>query len=136
MCQTELISQSIVRISKRSFAHQLAVLAPHAKESKGNLTRLNNQLDTLYELLYESYPSMTETDYRIISPYLSILIATLKELFHTYQKFNDTYLEKGKEQLRRNISAIEEIDLDIRNFKINLKKNPKYQQVMNALKTL
>ena len=51
MCQTEIISQSITRLSKRTFARRLDVLSPQVIEHKGTLTRLNNELDDLYDLL-------------------------------------------------------------------------------------
>ena len=50
MCQTEIISQSITRLSKRTFARRLDVLSPQVIEHKGTLTRLNNELDDLYDL--------------------------------------------------------------------------------------
>lgn len=136
MCQTELISKSIVRISKRSFAHRLDMLDPNMIEHKGALTRLNNQLDSLYDLLYGSYPTMTEFDYQIIAPYLSVLLQTLNELSEAYNKFDNLWLKEGKERLQMNISAIEEIDHDIRNFKINLRKNPRYTAIVTMAKSL
>lgn len=136
MCQTELISKSIVRISKRSFAHRLDMLDPNMIEHKGALTRLNNQLDSLYDLLYGSYPTMTEFDYQIIAPYLSVLLQTLNGLSEAYNKFDNLWLKEGKERLQMNISAIEEIDHDIRNFKINLRKNPRYTAIVTMAKSL
>lgn len=136
MCQTELISKSIVRISKRSFAHRLDMLDPNMIEHKGALTRLNNQLDSLYDLLYNSYPTMTEADYQIIAPYLSVLLQTLNGLSEAYSKFDNLWLKDGKARLQMNISAIEEIDHDIRNFKINLKRNPRYTAIVTMAKSL
>ena len=136
MCQTELISKSIVRISKRSFAHRLDMLDPNMIEHKGALTRLNNQLDSLYDLLYGSYPTMTESDYQIIAPYLSVLLQTLNGLSEAYNKFDNLWLKEGKERLQMNISAIEEIDHDIRNFKINLRNSPRYIAIVTMAKSL
>ena len=68
MCQTALISNSIARLSKRSFAHQLNALQPVPTEDKRALSRLNSDLDNFYEELYEAYHTVTEEDYKVIGP--------------------------------------------------------------------
>ena len=137
MCQTEIISQSITRLSKRTFARRLDVLSSQVIEHKGTLTRLNNELDDLYDLLYDSYAEMTETEYHTLSPYLSILISTLKDLYTAY-KHTDNYktVVENVERLRMNIIAIEEIEHDIRYFKIALPKNPRYNEIVSKTKCL
>lgn len=137
MCETEQISRSIVRLSKRTFDYRLKAVSSQKMEQKGVLTRLNNQLDSLYDTLYEAYPEMSEADYRFLSPYLSILIDTLKKLYSAYQKLDTTsWMKEANERLSMNISAIEEIEHDIRNFKINLHQNPRYQKVIDLAKRL
>lgn len=51
MCQTAVISDNMVRLSKRTYKHRLEVLSPDMY-SIGQLARLNRDLDKLYELLY------------------------------------------------------------------------------------
>lgn len=137
MCQTEIISQSITRLSKRTFARRLDVLSPQVIEHKGTLTRLNNELDDLYDLLYDSYAEMTEAEYHTLSPYLSILISTLKDLCTAYKRTNYyKTIAESVERLRMNIVAIEEIEHDIRYFKIALPKNPRYHEIVSKTKCL
>lgn len=137
MCQTECISRSIVSLSKRSFARRLKVLSPLLKGDNGILTKLNNDLDDLYELLYENYPSITENDYRQFGSYLTVLIETLKGLHSAYHKSKfHAQLKDNNDRLRMNISAIEEIDHDIRCFKIKLRSNPRYEEVLNKAKSI
>lgn len=137
MCQTMLISESIVSLSKRSFARRLRAFSARVTAEKGMLTRLNNQLDDLYELLYDSYPSMTADDYDSFKGNLQILIDTLKGLCHDYERsaYRDV-LADSLSRLRSNRVAIEEIDNDIRNFKIRLPRNPRYAEVMAIAKSL
>lgn len=137
MCQTELISKSIIRLSKRSFANRLDILSPEVMERKRMFVKLNSQLNRLYEQLYDSYQEITEKDYEVFAPYLSVLIETLKELETTCKQSRyKVQLADCLVNLRMNIVAIEEIDYDIRHFKINIKKNPQYSRVMNRIKSL
>lgn len=137
MCQTEVISKSIVHLSKKSFAQRLNVLSPQVTIHKGILTRLNNQLDELYDMLYDCYPEITEADYKVLNPYLQLLLRTLKELHEAYKKLSlDEGMKVANKHLEMNISAIEEIDHDIRNFKINIYQNPRYHEVVLRAKNL
>lgn len=137
MCQTEVISKSIVYLSKKSFAQRLNILSPQVTIQKGILTRLNNQLDELYDMLYGCYPEITEADYKFLNPYLSVLIRTLKELHEAYKKYTlDEGIKMANERLKMNISAIEEINHDIRDFKINIYQNPRYHEVVLRAKNL
>lgn len=137
MCQTILISDSIVSLSKRSFSRRLRTVSSHVAAEKGVLTRLNNQLDELYELLYSNYPSMTVSDYECFKGHLSILIETLKALYCDYQhsSYKDM-LSVYIENLCSNIQALEEIDNDIRNYKVRLPLNPRYAEVIGKAKML
>lgn len=137
MCQTMLISDSIVSLSKRSFARRLRAVSARVTAEKSMLTRLNNQLDDLYELLYDNYPSMTAGDYDSFKEYLHILLDTLQGLCEDYQR--SPYRESLADSIARlcsNRMAIEEIDNDIRNFKIRLPHNPRYAEVMAIVKSL
>lgn len=137
MCQTMLLSDSIVSLSKRTFARRLRMASSRMTVEKGMLTKLNNQLDGLYEKLYDNYPSMTEADYYVFRDYLYILIETLKGLYKAYQRLEyGSLLKEYTDRLLENISAIEEMDADIRNFKINLPKNSRYSSIMNQAKTM
>ena len=137
MCQTMLISESIVSLSKRSFARRLRAVSAHVTAEKSMLTRLNNQLDSLYELLYDNYPSMTADDYNSFKEYLHILLETIQGLCEDYERsLYREALADSLARLRSNRIAIEEIDNDIRNFKIRLPRNPRYAEVMDMAKSL
>ena len=71
MCQTVCISESIVSLSKRSFTRRLKIASSRMVAEKGMLARLNNQLDELYELLYDNFTSMSVSDYKQFAPQLA-----------------------------------------------------------------
>jgi len=134
MCQTEIISNSIVKLSKRSFAYQLNALAPVPSHYKRLLSRLNYDLDTFYDELYEAYHTVTEEDYKIIGPYLQVLIKTLNELHDVCKKMPSSCgLASQTEKLEDNISAITEVNNDIVNFKIRLPKDPEMKDIMQRV---
>jgi hypothetical protein len=132
-----LISNSIVSLSKRSFARRLRTASYRVAVEKSALTRLNNQLDELYELLYDNYSSMTASDYDSFKDNLHILLDTLKGLCQDYERsaYRDA-LADSLSRLRSNRVALEEIDNDICNFKIRLPRNPRYGEVMALAKSL
>ena len=45
------------------------------------LTRLNRELDRLYELIYEAWDTITEQDYVVFGGQLSLLVSTVKLLY-------------------------------------------------------
>lgn len=137
MCQTMCISESIVSLSKRSFTRRLRIASSRMAAEKGMLARLNNQLDELYELLYDNFTSMTASDYKLFAPQLIVLIDTLKSLHKDY--LHSSYkipLSDSINRLLDNISAIEEIKQDIQYFKVNLPHNPRYSEIMVQAKAL
>ena len=134
---TEYISHSIIRLSKRSFARRVDICVPQISAHKRSLTILNNQLDQLYEELYNVYPSVTKDDYGQFSYQLGLLIETLKGLYTSYclESFYPQIKERC-ERLRMNISAIEEIDCDFKHFKVGIFQNPRYQSIISATRSL
>ena len=134
MCQTATISSSIVRLSKRSFAQQLNAMQPTTFEGKRSLARLNNDLDNLYDDLYEAYHTVTEDDYKVIGPYLRVLIRTLNDLHTACKKAPSSMgLRPQTERLAGNISAICEINNDIVRYKIQLPKDPEMKTIMQRV---
>lgn len=134
MCQTAAISSSIVRLSKRSFAQQLNAMQPIPLDCKRSLARLNNDLDSLYDDLYEAYHTVTENDYKVIGPYLRILIRTLNDLHSACKKApSSVELRPQTERLASNISAISEVNNDIVRYKIRLPKDPEMKAIMQRV---
>lgn len=137
MCQTVCISESIVSLSKRSFTRRLKIASSRMVAEKGMLARLNNQLDELYELLYDNFTSMSASDYKQFAPQLAVLIETLKSLHRDYLHSSYKYaLSDSINRLQGNISAIEEIRQDILHFKVNLLRNPRYSGIITQAKAL
>ena len=118
MCQTALISRSIVRISARSFEQNLEAVSG-ASVTLNKLIRLNNALDRLYETIYEQFNDITPDDYKIIEPQLLLLLNTLKGLCNTYKKMRTAgrYSEEIS-KLGMNYSALYELNHDIKNFRV------------------
>ena len=129
MCQTALLSKSIVRISARSFEHNLeAVSGLYVTHNK--LTRLNNALDRLYDTIYDQFNDITPDDYRIIGPQLLLLLNTLKGLTNTYKKMHTSgRLSEEVTKLGRNYSALYELNHDIKTFRVK-KTSPELSSLL------
>lgn len=122
MCQTALISHSIVNISTRSLKQSLLV-ASGEQFTKARLAGLNRSLDAFYELLYDQYNSITRKDYKVIGPQMKILLEVLKKLYDICHKMTSpcSNLALEVDRLGRNYSAIYEINSDIKHFRIPAK---------------
>ncbi|MDE5848665.1 MAG: hypothetical protein K2H38_00800 [Muribaculaceae bacterium] len=139
MCQTALISRSIVRISARSFEQSLeAVSGSYVTHNK--LLRLNNALDRLYDTVYDQFNDITPDDYKIIEPQLLLLLNTLKGLSNAYKKIHVSEKLSGEiDRLGRNYSALYELNNDIKNFrvkKISPELSSMLQKAEEAMKML
>lgn len=123
MCQTSLISRNIARASTRSFEQNLEVVSGIGVTDT-KLKRLNNALDAIYELIYSQFNEIDSEDYRIIGPQLGLLLNTLKGLCSTYKKIRTAgNLTQEVAALRRNYSALYELNSDIKHFRIKQKRN-------------
>lgn len=123
MCQTALISENMVRMSKRTYNHRLEVVSQNGYRVS-QLSRLNRDLDNLYELLYAQWRTVTEEDYKVFGGQFKLLLETIKGLYDTCRK---TLKEKPlKEEIRKlgmNYSALYEVNSDIVNFNIKAPRN-------------
>lgn len=79
MCQTEVISNTVVRLGRRSYTHRMEVARPNSYGS-AQLARLYRGLDDLYELIYEDWRNITEADYAVFGGQLVILVKTVKTI--------------------------------------------------------
>lgn len=124
MCQTAVISRNINRASNRSFAQNLeAVSGKGIALSK--LKRLNNTLDDLYELIYSQFNDIDPEEYNIIGPQFKLLLTTLKSLISTCKSIRPLgVLADEVTELGRNYSALYELNSDIKQFRINTKRDP------------
>lgn len=118
MQQTASISKSIVRISARSFEHNVEAVSGSGI-THNKLIRLNNALDKLYDAIYKQFNVITSEDYKLIEPQLMLLLNTLRGLNKTYKRLRISKpVSDEVAALGRNYSAIYELNSDIKNFRI------------------
>lgn len=133
MCQTETITQNIVRLSKRTYSHRLEIVMPNAYHVS-QLARLNRELDRLYEIIYDDWQNISEEDYKVFGAQLSILLQTIKQLYNTCKEQpKEMGLKEETEKLGMNYSALFELNSDIVSFCINMPKNQEMKQLMERL---
>lgn len=126
-----VISSKIVRIGTRSYRQNLESMGNNYI-SLLNLTMLNNDLNNLYEIIYDQIPTIKPEDYRIFGGQLQELIKTIKALYQTCKKAPLSLgIDKETETLGRNYSALYELDRDIRNFKLTPVKDESFSQLLH-----
>ena len=128
MCQTQVISNHIGRIGRRSFDRRMRIVSPLYVERRGEIARLLNEVDALSERLHEEFPSITEEDYRMFGPELKIVIATLKSLLK--ESLTRHELKPYNERMREQIMDLEELDHDIREFRVEAPKDEGLQKTL------
>lgn len=140
MCQTALISQNIVRLGTRSYRHRLEALAPNEYRVE-TLRKLNHDLDSFYDFLYAQCNSITEMDYHIFGEQLNSMLVTLKMLYQTCKRMpKENGMSNEAEKLKKNYSALYELNEDIKNYRINALKDAEWTSLLSdagsALKML
>ena len=133
MCQTEAITQNVVRLSNRSVSHRLEIVMPNTYHAS-QLARLNRELDQLYDMIYDDWQSISEEDYKVFGAQLSILLQTIKQLYNTCKEQpKENGLQEETKRLGMNYSALFELNSDIVNFCIKMPKNQEMKQLMKRL---
>lgn len=131
MCQTAFISQSIVKLGTRSYKHSLEALAPN-EYSVGQLRRLNRDLDAFYEFLYSQCNTVTESDYRVFGKQLTSMLSILKVLYVSCRQMPKKYgVSEEAEKLKRNYSALYELNGDIKNYRIKASKDAEWAALLS-----
>ena len=128
MCQTQVISNHIGRIGRRSFDRRMRIVSPLYVERRGEIARLLNEVDALSERLHDDFPTITEADYKIFGPELKVVIGTLKSLLK--ESLTRHELKAYNERMRNQIVDLEELDHDIREFRIKALKNEGLQKTL------
>ena len=134
MCQTAMISQHIGRIGRRSFDRRIRLASPMYMERRGELARLLNDVDRLSNLLHDEFPTITAEDYRMFGSELKIAISTLKALRR--ESLHRRELSPYNERMRQQIADLEELDHDIRAFRVHAPNNENLKQVMDTIGSL
>lgn len=130
MCQTSFISQSIVKLGTMSYRHSLEALAPN-EYRVGQLRRLNRDLDAFYEFLYGQCNTITERDYNVFGKQLVSMLNTLKMLYVSCKQMPKEYgVSTEAEKLKRNYSALYELNGDIKNYRIKAAKDADWTALM------
>lgn len=127
MCQTAVISKNISNLGKRTFEQRMNLNLNVYKTRK--LTFLNRGLDLLYNMLYEQFESISAEDYKVFGNNLEILLETLDKFVKALKNLENDILKTEIEKLESNYSALDEINKDIKNYRIN-------STVRNEFKTL
>lgn len=131
MCQTAIISRSIEHLGRKSFDRRMRIVSPLYSERKGDLTRICNQLSNLCEMLHTDFSTITKEDYAVFGPELKVLISTLKDLYSDSKKTR--LLHEDNERLREHIQDLEELDHDIKCYRLKLQNNPSVQSAMSSI---
>ena len=134
MCQTQVISKHIGQIGRKSFDRRMRIASPMFVERRGELARLLNEVDRLSDRLHDEFPTIFENDYRLFGPELKVLISTLKAL--RQDSLNRKELKPYNNRMRQQIADLEELDHDIKAFRVNAPKNEELQATMAMLNNL
>lgn len=130
MCQTALISNKIVRLGTRSYRQNIESMGNNYI-SLLNLSTLNNDLDNLYEIIYNQMSVLTQEDYKLFGDQLHQLIKTIKDLYNTCKKAPISLgIESEIKKLGMNYSALYELDKDLRNFILPTEKDPSLSDLL------
>lgn len=134
MCQTQVISRHIGRIGRHSFDRRMRMASPLFVERQGEMTRLLNEVDKLSDRLHTEFPTITEEDYRLFGSELRIVINTLKDL--RKDSLTRSELKLYANRMREQIVDLEEMDHDIRTFRVEAPKNKELQATLAQLDKL
>ena len=134
MCQTTVISRRIGRIGRRSFDRRMRLASPLFVEKQGEMQRLLNEVDRLSKRLHEDFQTISPEDYSIFGPELRIVISTLKDLRKESKSRSE--LKPYNDRLRQQIVDLEELDHDIKVFRVDAPKNQALQEAMDSLNKL
>lgn len=134
MCETKRLSKSIARIGRRSFDRRIKMASPFFVDKGGEIGRLLNEIDKLSDDLHDAFPSISEDDYHAFSSELKIVIDTLKAL--RKESLSHKELRGYNDRMRQQIADLEEVDHDIKAFRVDAPKNKDLQSTISALGSL
>ena len=136
MHQTSTISGRIVGLGIRSYRQRLEALSG-MELTNLKLGRLNKDLDNLYELLYERFNTISETEVKNLSPVLLELLKSVKALYSIYRKSaKGLRIEEEITRLGMNYSALQEIYDDMQNYRIPSEEDEELREMLKQVSFL
>ena len=130
------ISDRIVNLGTRSYRQRLETLSGIGMTGH-KLRKLNQDLDDLYDLLYDRINSISEAEVRSISPLLSELIKSVKALYVICRKpVSGIATDKETERLGMNYSALQELYSDLHNFRLPSDEDKELKDMLSKAATL
>lgn len=112
----------------------MRIASPMFVEKRGELARLLNVVDKLSDRLHDEFPTISEDDYRMFGPELKVLISTLRDL--RQESLVRKELKPYNDRMRLQIADLEELDHDIKVFRVDAPKNKELQATMALLSNL
>ena len=100
-------------------------------ERRGEIARLLNEVDALSKRLHDEFSTITEEDYKMFGPELKIVIGTLKSLLR--ESMTHRELKTYNERMREQIVDLEELDHDIKEFRVEAPKDDGLQAAMASV---
>ena len=95
------------------------------------LSRLNRELSSLYELIHKDWDTITEQDYAVFGGQLTLLVNTVKQLYNDCRKsLLHRDMREELERLEMNYSSLYELNSDIVNYRIKAPRNIALQEMM------
>lgn len=132
MYQVCRISENIETLCVVSLKQRLKFSTPNVFDSS-SIENLNDELDNFYEFLYSHFNSITEDDYHKFGAQLEIMLEMIKELLKCIDNNGvKGHFKHSVDLLKKNYSALYELNSDIVNFKI---KMPKDNNLKSLLET-
>lgn len=105
--------------------------SPLYVERRGELTRLLNEIDRLRDQIHDEFSTITAEDYNLFGQELRIVIENLKSLIS--ESHSRPELRIYNNRMREQIEDLEELEHDIKSFRVNAPKNEGLQEVMTKI---
>jgi len=114
-----------------SFNRRMRVASPLYVERRGELARLLNEIDRLRNQIHDEFSTITVEDYNMFGQELRIVIENLKSL--RSESHSRPELRLYNNRMREQIEDLEELEHDIKSFRVNAPKSEGLQEVMTKI---
>ncbi len=114
-----------------SFNRRMRMASPLYVERRGELARLLNEIDRLRNQIHDEFSTITVEDYNMFGQELRIVIENLKSL--RSESHSRPELRLYNNRMREQIEDLEELEHDIKSFRVNAPKSEGLQEVMTKI---